>query len=135
MEHARFLEVILDYRMKGFLHFKFLIKKSRAIIQIISSLTAVWWGSHPQCLLSTYRAVFRGAIEYACPIFAWQKNSNIFLQLERLQYKAISYRQSTPINVILCETKELPLKLRFDFLSAKFVLKCMSKKNLPAWNV
>ncbi|XP_018360563.1 PREDICTED: uncharacterized protein LOC108759566 [Trachymyrmex cornetzi] len=135
VEQARFLGVIMDCRMKGSSHFKSLIKKGRAIVQIISSLAAVWWGSHPQCLLSIYRAVFRGAIEYACQIFTWHRNSNLFLQLERLQYRAIriamGYRQSTPINVILCETKELPLKLRFDLLSANFVLKCMSKINLP----
>ncbi|KYN29799.1 hypothetical protein ALC57_00750, partial [Trachymyrmex cornetzi] len=94
-----------------------------------------WWGSYPQCLLSIYRSVFRGAVEYACSIFAWHDNPSIFLKLERLQYKAIrmalGYRQSTPINVMLCEARELPLKLRFGLLNERFILKCMSKKNHP----
>ncbi|KYN29441.1 hypothetical protein ALC57_01108, partial [Trachymyrmex cornetzi] len=99
VEQVRFLGVFLDSRMKGTLHFKYLVQKGRAIIKIISSLTAVWWGSRQQCLLSIYRTVFRGSTEYACSIFAWKRNSGIFLQLERLQYKAIRasllYRQYT----------------------------------------
>ncbi|XP_018359767.1 PREDICTED: uncharacterized protein LOC108759015 [Trachymyrmex cornetzi] len=66
-------------------------------------------------------------------LFAWHDNPNIFLKLERLQYKAIrialGYRQ--PINVMLCEARELSLKLRFGFLNERFILKCMSKKNHP----
>ncbi|KYQ49824.1 hypothetical protein ALC60_11100, partial [Trachymyrmex zeteki] len=130
---VKFLGIFLDYRLKGTSHY--LIKRGKALINIISSLTAVWWGSHPQCLLAIYRAVFRGAVEYACSIFSWRGNSKILLQLERLQYKAIraslGYRQSTPINVMLCEARELPLKLRFDLLSKKFTVKCMSKKKYP----
>ncbi|KYN17860.1 RNA-directed DNA polymerase from mobile element jockey, partial [Trachymyrmex cornetzi] len=57
---------------------------------------------------------------YACSIFVWHDNPSIFLKLERLQYKAIrmalGYRQSTPINVMLYEARELPLKLRFGLL-------------------
>ncbi|KYN18578.1 hypothetical protein ALC57_09110 [Trachymyrmex cornetzi] len=134
-EQVRFLGVTLDSKMKGNLHCKYLVQKGRPIINIISSRTAVWWGSHSQCLLSIHRLVFRGAIEYACSIFAWHDNPSIFLKLERLQYKAIrmalGYRQSTPINVMLCEARELPLKLRFGLLNERFILKCMSKKNHP----
>ncbi|XP_018393520.1 PREDICTED: uncharacterized protein LOC108772485 [Cyphomyrmex costatus] len=83
---------------------------------------AVWWGSHPHCLLTIYRSVFRGAIEYACSIFTWKGNAGVFHQLERLQYKAIrlsmGYRLSTPINVMLCEAKEYPLRLRFNLLKS-----------------
>ncbi|KYN28025.1 hypothetical protein ALC57_02565 [Trachymyrmex cornetzi] len=133
VEQAKFLGIILDSKMKG-THLKYLIQKGKTVINIISALTAVWWGSHSQCLLSVYRSVFRGSIEYACAVFAWN-NSRIFLKLERLQYKAIrtalGYRQSTPINVMLCEARELPLKLRFSLLNEIFVLKCLSKKNHP----
>lgn len=73
----------------------------------------------PPPVLALYLQIFRGALEYACSIFVWHDNFNIFLQLKRLQYKTIrvtlGYRQSTPINLMLCK--------------ARFLLKCMSKKN------
>ncbi|KYN22366.1 hypothetical protein ALC57_05236, partial [Trachymyrmex cornetzi] len=48
---------------------KHVIKKGRNLINILSFLAAVWWGSHPQLLLTIYRAVFRGSIEYSCQVF------------------------------------------------------------------
>ncbi|XP_018407393.1 PREDICTED: uncharacterized protein LOC108783345, partial [Cyphomyrmex costatus] len=135
VEKVKFLGVILDRKLKGNLHLEYLVKKGRALVNIISTLTAVWWGSHPHCLLTIYRSVFRGAIEYAFSIFTWKNNARIFRQLERLQYRAIrtsmGYRLSTPINVMLCEAREYPLRLRFNLLSERFVIKCMSKRNHP----
>ncbi|KYN50141.1 hypothetical protein ALC62_00169, partial [Cyphomyrmex costatus] len=134
VEKVKFLGIILDYKLKGTSHLEYLVKKRKALVNIISTLT-VWWRSHPHCLLTIYRAVFRGAVEYACTIFTWKNNARIFRQLERLQYKAIrvsmGYRLSTPINVMLCEAKEYPLKLRFNLLSERFVVKCISKRNYP----
>ncbi|XP_018396228.1 PREDICTED: uncharacterized protein LOC108774588 [Cyphomyrmex costatus] len=138
VEKVKFLGVILDRKLKGNLHLEYLVKKGKALVNIMSTLTAVWWGSHPHCLLAIYRSVFRGAVEYACSIFTWKNNARIFRQLERLQSKAIrtsmGYRLSTPINVMLCEAREYPLRLRFNLLSERFVIKCMSKRNHPVIN-
>ncbi|KYN21646.1 hypothetical protein ALC57_05978 [Trachymyrmex cornetzi] len=131
--NVRFLGIILDSNLSGKAHFEYLIKKGRSLINILSSLAAVWWGSHPQLLLTLYRAVFRGSIEYGCQIFILHNKKTLLLQFERLQYRAIrlamGYRQSTPINVILHEARELPLKLRFAALSERLVLKATSINN------
>ena len=55
-----------------------------------------------------------------------QDFSNKFLlELNRIQYRALrlvmEYRQSTPINVILCETKAPPLLVRFRYLGRNFL--------------
>jgi len=42
--------------------------------------------------------------------------------------------QSISINIMLCEARELTLKLRFNFLSERFLLKCTSKKNYSIIN-
>lgn len=52
VDHVRFLGVNLDYKLKGDIHFKHLIKKGNAIINILSSLAGVWWDSHLQLLFS-----------------------------------------------------------------------------------
>ena len=62
--NIRFLDVILDCRLKGEDHFKQIIKKEKSLINVLS-LAAVWWDSHLQLLLTIYRAVFRGSITMA----------------------------------------------------------------------
>lgn len=68
------------------------------------------WGAHPDTLLTIYRSVFRGAIEYGCLVFRIYGNKSSFLKVERQQWCAIrialGYRISTPINVMLAEAKE-----------------------------
>jgi len=43
----------------------------------------------------------------------------------------MGYRISTPLNVMLYETKEVPLKLRFNLLTRKFLIKCLARKFNP----
>ncbi|XP_011705817.1 PREDICTED: uncharacterized protein LOC105461018 [Wasmannia auropunctata] len=56
----------------------------------------------------------------------------MFLKLERQQFRAIrialGYRISTPINVMLTEAKEVPLKIRFTYLIDKYLYKVYSHK-------
>ena len=65
--NVRFLGVILDCKFKGEDHFKQVIKKEKSLINVLSSLAAIWWFSFP-ALITIYRAVFRGS-EYGCQIF------------------------------------------------------------------
>lgn len=58
---VRFLGIILDCKLSGRFHFEYLISKGRKIISIISSLASVWWGAHPQSLLTIYISVFRSS--------------------------------------------------------------------------
>jgi len=39
----------------------------------------------------------------------------------------MGYRMSTPINVMLFEAKEVPLRLRFNYLTHKFLVKCFAR--------
>jgi len=115
--------------MLGRKHLKYLIHKGSTIIDILTSLAGTWWGSHPHLLLNLYRSIFRGSIEYGCHIFRFNLNKTTFAKLERLQYRAIrvGYRISTPINVMLFKSKEIPLKLRFISLMRKFFTKSLEK--------
>lgn len=129
-ECVRFLGIYLDNQLKGREHFKFLYQKGKRIVDIVASLAGVWWGSHPQSLLTIYRSMFRSCIEYGCSIFNFKGNLSIFCKIQRLQFKAIrvayGYRISTPINVMLCEAQEPPLRARIAMLSRKFIYKCLA---------
>jgi len=132
---VKFLGIVLDSKMLGKAHLKYLICKGSIIVDILASLAGTWWGSHPHLLLSLYRSIFRGSIEYGCHIFKFNLNKTIFTKLERLQYRAIrialGYRISTPINVMLFESREIPLKIRFVFLMRKYIIKSLARKFNP----
>jgi len=84
-----------------------------------------------QLLLSLYRSIFRGSIEYGCQIFRYDLNKSFYIKFERLQYCAIriaiGYRISTPINVMLFESREVPLKLRFTLFTRKFLTESFAR--------
>ncbi|XP_018406282.1 PREDICTED: uncharacterized protein LOC108771265, partial [Cyphomyrmex costatus] len=130
---AKFLGVTLDSGLSGKEQLHALISRGNATAKIISSLSGVWWGSHPRVLIAVYRALFRSAIEYGSQVYAYESQSTLFQRLMRIQYKiirlALGYRISTPINVLLYEAKECPLKYRFNFLTASFLFKCWSGSN------
>jgi len=62
----------------------------------------------------------------------WEPAAPDFIKLQRLQYKvirkAMGYRISTPINVMLAEAKEFNLNIRFNLTASKFVHKAMASK-------
>jgi len=132
---VKFLGIVLDSKMLGKEHLKYLIHKGSIVVDILASLAGTWWGSHPHLLLSLYRSIFRASIEYGCHIFKFNLNKTIFTKLERLQYRAIrtalGYRISTPINVMLFESREISLKIRFVFLMHKYIIKSLARKLNP----
>ncbi|XP_018359988.1 PREDICTED: uncharacterized protein LOC108759173 [Trachymyrmex cornetzi] len=133
----RFLGVILDHKLNGKSHFKHLINKGQNIININMALSGIKWGAHPGLLLTIYRSVLRSSIEYGCQFFSWSIQSSEFTKLLRIQYKAIrkamGYRISTPINVMLSEAREPPLHHRFTLSISKYIYKAMAHKFSPAY--
>jgi len=85
-------------------HLKVLISKGYKVANIIISFADVWWGAHLSLLLSVYRAIYRGVIEYGAQVFTLYKNYTLFLKIQRQQFRiirtALDLRQSTPINVL-----------------------------------
>lgn len=130
---ARFLGVILDHKLRGKEHLLYLINKGSKIANIITCLSGVWWGAHPHLLMSIYRAVFRGSVEYGSHIFNYKRLKHLSLKLDRIQYRIIrvAYGASTPINILHCEAREPPLRFRFDFLASKYIYKNFSIRYNP----
>jgi len=118
---VRFLGVLLDDKFdeKQTVHLKILINKGFNVTKIIISLVGTWWGAHPSLLLSLYRAVVQESHWVWTPIFNLNKNRTLFVKVQRQQYRIIGafleMRQSIPINILLCETREPSLSLRFAF--------------------
>lgn len=138
---ARFLGIIFDEKLKGKAHLQYLNLKCRKLVDIISTLTGVKWGSHPSLLLNLYKAAIRSVIDYGCQTYCFKGNTmfdnrnlnQLFLKLARLQYRAIrtalGLRKSTPINVLLSEARELIMRDRTLFLTSKFIFRSLSRSN------
>jgi len=92
-------------------------------------------GAHPHLLLTLYRSIYQSSIEYDAQIFNLNKNRSLFLKLRRQQYQIIravlGLRQFTLINILLCEARELPMNIRFSYLTSKYILKSLARKSNP----
>ncbi|XP_070525178.1 uncharacterized protein [Cardiocondyla obscurior] len=98
-----------------------------------------YWGAHPQLFLIIYRAVLRSSIDFGCQTFNFDKNSNLFLTLQRTQFKAIhislGYRLLTSINVMLDEAKEPLLHHRFDYIASRYLFRQFSLSDNSVINI
>lgn len=109
-----------------------IVKSCTAPLNFISFLSTMWWGAAPEILLLLYRSLVRSRIEYGA--FIWfQLSSKQLTILNRIQYrgirKALGYRQSTPINIMLAEAKEPPLGARFTYLCNNYLTRALSNNN------
>ena len=132
--NVKFLEIILDHSFTFNDHFKYLSDKLTKTLNVLRVLRGVWWGAHPYTLITVYDALIRSCLGYGAHIFTF-KNYKLFDRLEKIRNRAlrlaIGYRTSTPINVMLSESCEPPLKFRFSFLAKKYLTRSFSNLNHP----
>lgn len=134
---AVFLGITFDDKFTFDEHFIFLAKRAREILSILGVLTTTWWGADPSILLKDYDSMIRSPFDYGSHIYTF-KRLKFFDKLEKIRNEAlricVGYRKSTPINVMLAETCEPPLRKRFCFLAKKYIIKTFSNINHPLIN-
>jgi len=54
VNQVRFLGIILNSNLSDKKHLQYLLQKGSVIIDIITSLSGTWWGSHPHLLINLY---------------------------------------------------------------------------------
>ena len=94
-------------------------------------LRNTWWGGHPYIILTIYKALIRGTLEYNLHL----TNSQNYKLKEKLQLiqnqsirMALGYRRSTPIRVIHAESKVPSIFLKIKQLADNFILKSLTLK-------
>ncbi|XP_026469998.1 uncharacterized protein LOC113373949 [Ctenocephalides felis] len=129
-ENNKFLGVTFDKKLSFKAHINQVITKIEPKINILRMVNRTWWGAHPTTALNLYRTIIRPSWEYGSLAFS---NSSHCRKLEKIQYKClrlcIGAMISTPTNALLVECGEMPLHLRFQYLSDKFVLKKYQVQN------
>lgn len=130
----KFLGVLLDSKMTGVHQINQTIKKCERNLNIIRSLSGVWWGSHPYTQKLVYNALIRSLFDYGS--FLIEPCSKSYLNsLDKIQYKSlrlvIGAMKSSPTNALQLECADPPLSIRRQFLSDKYVTKIIQCSSHP----
>lgn len=131
-ESVKFLGVILDHKMSGISHHKYIIGKCEKNINILRALSGVWWGSHPYCQKLLYNAIIRSHIDYGSFLME-PCNKDGLGKLDLIQAKCLRIilgaMRSSPKNAMQVEGVEPPLSLRRQYLADRFLIKASSYYN------
>lgn len=131
---VKFLGLKLDSRFTGLPHFSYISEKCEKNINILRSLSGVWWGSHPYCQKLLYNAIVRSHLDYGsflldpCTKMALDKLDKVQSKCLRIILGAM---RSSPINAMQVECVDPPLALRRQYLSDRFLFKLVQLSHHP----
>lgn len=120
--------------MSGNSHYEYVSQKCERNINILRTLSGVWWGSHPYSQKLLYNAIIRSHFDYgsfllnSCNKYGQDKISRIQSKCLRI---IIGAMKSSPINALQVECGDPPLLLRNQFLSDRFLFKIIQNSKHP----
>lgn len=122
----KYLGIYLDTKLLWSQHIAYIKQRCEKGINMLKFVSRRKFGATPMISLMFYRAYIRSILDYGCTLYGSAANSNLLI-LDRLQYKSIRISigcmKSSPINAILSEAQESPLKFRRLYLASKFLIK------------
>ena len=108
VNRPEFLGVMFDHSLSFTPHLNNVIKRCQRSLNMVKFLQGIWWGACPQTLLTFHKCFVRSIIDYASFVY-YPTRKNLADKLEKIQYAAIrfalGYRNSTPTNILLAESK------------------------------
>jgi len=128
---SKFLGILMDPKLSGKPQLTHLVRKGFTLTNILLSLSGTWWDLHLHLLLTLYRAIFRGSIESVAKCFDISEikrsgpNSRDFKIVRSELLWNIAYLRLS----MFYEAREVPLKIRFNYLTKKFLIKKFSRKH------
>ena len=132
VETYKYLGVIFDSHMTWTPFIEHLCKKASKSLNVMRSLTRVWWGSDPKIMLNIYKGLVRSHLDFGCQAIYKTSKAN-WRKLDRFQFQALRMvlgcMRSTPTNVLLSETGEWPIEIRRFWICTKFTLKHLALNN------
>lgn len=131
-DKVRFLGIIFDYKMTFIHHIDEIVKRCSRALNIVKYLCGTWWGSSPETLLTLYKSYVRSIIDFGSSIY-FPKTKKNRKKLESIQTAAVrialGYRRSTPIGVLLAESKLTLIRDRSVYLCECYMAKIMSNSD------
>ena len=133
-DKVKYLGIIIHQNLNWKHHIDDVIGKAQKGMNVLRAICGTTWGADPVSLLMMYRGMIRSHLDFGCQLISPSSKDNLY-KLDKIQYQAIRIltgcMKSTPINVLLAETSEMPLELRRKWLSCKFILRNIIVKDNP----
>lgn len=129
---VKFLGIWLDSKLSGTPHIDYVLQKCERNINILRSLSGVWWGSHPFTQKLLYNALVRSHMDYGLFILD-SCNKSALLKLDKIQAKCLRIilgaMKSSPINAMQVECVDPPLSIRRQYLANRFFFKLVQNSD------
>ena len=87
--HPKVLGLTLDPKLTYSTHIHNISVHAHKPLQIITALTATWWGKQKETLMVTYKAVMRPATEFASSVWSPLSSSASINKLQVIQNAAL----------------------------------------------
>lgn len=131
---VKFLGVILDSRLTGIPHLSYVAQKCEKGINVLRSLSGVWWGAHPYSQKLIYNAIIRSHFDYGGFLLD-PCNKAATVKISRIQAKCLRIisgtMKSSPTNALQVECVDPPLHLRNQYLCDRFFFKLVQVSSHP----
>ena len=135
--HVQFLGIFFDYQLKFNVHINYVRNKCSKKLNILKFISGIKWGAELSTLISLYKSLIRSYTDYSFFAYA-PKTKNLMLKMERIQYAALKialrYRNSTPTNIILGESRLCMPQHRTKYLCNRFIMKNLSNSGSTLYN-
>lgn len=126
---VRFLGLMMEQKLNWSNHIEHVVNKTCKYINIMKSICNKHWGMDPHIALTFYRATIRATLDFGSIFYvhsARSKLNKVHVTQSKALRIAMGYLNSTPIDVILQETREKSITDRAYILIDRFILKSMS---------
>ncbi|XP_049868265.1 uncharacterized protein LOC126368372 isoform X2 [Pectinophora gossypiella] len=131
---VKFLGIYLDKTMSGKDHLNYIVDKCEKNINILRSLSGVWWGSHPYSQKLVYNAIVRSIFDYGSLVLE-PCNKTALRTLDKVQYQCLRIilgaMKSSPTNALQVEALDPPLDTRRSYLADRYFSKVIQYNNHP----
>ena len=129
-DEVKFLGMIFDSKLTWAKHIgdlKLKVKKSLNLLKVISGFD---WGADKKSLLQIYDALCRSKLDYGCQIYSSASKSNLVALnvVHNMGLRICSGAFRTSVECLYVDTHQLPLDLRHEELSLRYLMriKCIS---------
>lgn len=132
--NIKFLGVILDSKLTGIPHLNYVSEKCEKGVNVLRSLSGVWWGSHPYSQKLIYNAIVRSHFDYGCFLLD-PCNKSALEKLNKVQAKCLRVilgaMRSSPKNALQVECVDPPLHLRRQYICDRYFFKIVQFPHHP----
>ena len=133
-ERVKFLGVIFDSKLTFGPHIDDLVSKTKKSLNILKVVSSFNWGADRTSLLRLYSALCRSKMDYACQIYSAACRTHLkkldVVHNQGLRLCTGAYITS-PIESLLVDSGEMPLELRREELSLRYISRIRSSPSNP----